>query len=196
MPRRLKGRGARPKCSSKASPRELAAASQASERRSWISARARRDIPAQHSPRDMRVLTALLAAQRPQCRHGGARLALSFGESRALDGQLSKLCAAGADHMSGFFDQRTDSFAITPGAPRLSVTTSAFALLALDADPWAWTDGPAPVTVIAKLLTHKPDCCYAPSMTEAVVRCCPRFSPPNGARTTPSRRLSSWRASG
>ena len=66
----------------------------------------------------MRVLTALLAAQRPQCRHGGARLALSFGESRALDGQLSKLCAAGADHMSGFFDQRTDSFAITPGAYR------------------------------------------------------------------------------
>lgn len=63
----------------------------------------------------------------------------AFGELRAFDQRLSSLEKVGVDNLNGFFDASNGGFALTPSAPRFSVTTSIFGLLAIDANPKAWT---------------------------------------------------------
>jgi len=96
-----------------------------------------------------------LAARRPaSALRAAPAMGLQFSEMRALDSRLDKICRTGADAVSGFFDQSASSFAITPGAPRFSVTSSVFALLAIDSDASAWAtpDRPSAELVVRALL--------------------------------------------
>ena len=51
----------------------------------------------------------------------------------------------GAEALSGFHEASSGCFALTPGRPRFSVTSTVFALLAVDASPYSWRRSPIKV---------------------------------------------------
>jgi hypothetical protein len=67
-----------------------------------------------------------------------ASMSSSFTALRALNDKLGRLSSEGTSNLRSFFDEETRSFALTPGKPRVSVTSTAFALLAVDASPNEW----------------------------------------------------------
>ena len=62
--------------------------------------------------------------------------ALSYEELVALERQTDALYQK--EMLSGVYDERRRCFAITGGAKRYSITSTCFALLALDAEPERW----------------------------------------------------------
>ena len=62
--------------------------------------------------------------------------ALSYEELCALERQTDQLYQK--EMLSGVYDERRRCFAITGGAKRYSITSTCFALLALDAEPERW----------------------------------------------------------
>ena len=67
----------------------------------------------------------------------------SFDELRMLEGRLERLESVGQSGLRGFYDGDTRCFALTPGVARVSVTSTVFSLLAIDASPQPWREGGA-----------------------------------------------------
>ena len=72
----------------------------------------------------------------------------SFDDLRALDNKIEKLSSMGISGLRGFYDDSTRCFALTPGVSRVSVTSTVFSLLAIDAAPNAWRASQWPTTRI------------------------------------------------
>lgn len=79
------------------------------------------------------------AAVRQSFRRSAAISLKAFSELREFDQKLAALEAVGINGLNGFYDAEKRGFALTPSAPRFSVTTTIFSLLAIDANPKAWT---------------------------------------------------------
>ena len=82
---------------------------------------------------------ASLRVAAPSLRVAAPPTLKAFSELRAFDRSLSSLESIGMQGLDGFWDADKCGFALTPSAPRFSVTTTIFALLAIDANPNAWT---------------------------------------------------------
>ena len=77
----------------------------------------------------------------------------SFDDLRALDNKIEKLSSMGISGLRSFYDDSTRCFALTPGKPRVSVTSTVFSLLAIDAAPNAWRASRWPTTRIKGCLS-------------------------------------------
>jgi len=77
----------------------------------------------------------------------------SFLELQQMCSRLQKLERTGVDWLRGFYDEATGCFALVPGRPRLSVTSTSFALLAADASAVHWHESPIELPrVLARLM--------------------------------------------
>ena len=64
----------------------------------------------------------------------------AFDELRTLEAKLERLEVVGQKGLRSFYDDDTGCFALTPGVSRVSVTSTVFSLLAIDASPQAWRE--------------------------------------------------------
>ena len=66
----------------------------------------------------------------------------TFHELRQLDGRVRTLESIGIDALNGFYEADKNCFSLTPGRPRISVTSTCFSLFAIDAAPAMWRQSP------------------------------------------------------
>ena len=81
----------------------------------------------------------------------------SYQELKSIDSKVDELQSHVNDMLLGFYDRRRSCFALTPGRPRYSITSTCCSLLAVDASRIRWRDQarlhtPSPHTFSAHLL--------------------------------------------
>ena len=81
----------------------------------------------------------------------------SYQELKSIDSKVDELQSHVNDMLLGFYDRRRSCFALTPGRPRYSITSTCCSLLAVDASRIRWRDQarlriPSPHTFSTHLL--------------------------------------------
>ena len=93
----------------------------------------------------------------------------SYQELKSIDSKVDELQSHVNDMLLGFYDRRRSCFALTPGRPRYSITSTCCSLLAVDASRIRWRDQarlriPSPHTFSTHLLrTPSPHALRTPS---------------------------------
>lgn len=96
-------------------------------------------------PRQPRM--ARVAPRQPRV----ARVVATYQELKSIDSKVDELQSHVNDMLLGFYDRRRSCFALTPGRPRFSITSTCCSLLAVDASRIRWRDqarlhAPSPLT--------------------------------------------------
>ena len=101
-----------------------------------------------------------------------ARVVATYQELKSIDSKVDELQSHVSDMLLGFYDRRRSCFALTPGRPRFSITSTCCSLLAVDASRIRWRDQarlhtPSPLTFYTRpphvLRTPSPHALRTPS---------------------------------
>ena len=103
-------------------------------------------------PAAVSALTFGLQPQPPAVASGNARAAVAtatseappdaYSELKKLDSMVSDLSSNTNEMLLGFYDQGRSCFALTPGRPRFSITSTCCSLLAIHASRLRWRNQP------------------------------------------------------